>query len=213
MSLLYPIVLNITRFFFKCFYRHRVYGKEHFAPGGALLAGNHTSFLDPPIVAISSLEEVHFLARESLFKNSLFGAFIRKLNSHPVSGDATDIAVFRTITQLLKEGKKVVLFPEGTRSLDNRLGDIKPGIGLLVARANAFIIPLYIHGAYEVWSRKQTFPKPWGKTACVFGSPIYYKDFSHLEKKEANAAIAQKLFDSISALRKWYEEGAKGVPP
>jgi 1-acyl-sn-glycerol-3-phosphate acyltransferase len=213
MSLLYPIVLNATRFFFKCLYRHRVYGKEHFAPGGALLAGNHTSFLDPPIAAISSPEEVHFLARESLFKNPLFGAFIRKLNSHPVSGDASDIAVFKTITQLLKEGKKVVLFPEGTRSVDDRLGEIKPGIGMLVSRAQAFIIPMYIHGAFEIWGRKRKFPKLWGKTACVFGSPIYYKDFSHLDKRETNTAIAQKLFDSISALRKWYEDGAIGLPP
>lgn len=213
MSFLYRVVLFCAWLVFKVFYRHRVYGYEHFYPGAAVIAGNHTSFLDPPIVSISWPEEVHFLARDTLFKIPLFGKFIRALNSHPVSGDGGDAVVFRTVVKLLNEGKKIILFPEGTRSESKELGQIKPGIALLISRTNSAIIPTYIHGAYEIWNRHRRFPKPWGKTACVFGTPILWQSYAHLEKKEAQNAVAEKLRESILALKDWYERGAIGTPP
>lgn len=213
MHFLYRFVLFLAWSFCRLFYRHRAYGHEHFFEGGALIASNHTSFLDPILLSISWPEEVHFLARESLFKAGGFGAFIRALNAHPVSGGASDVAVFRAISTLLKEGKKVILFPEGTRSKENKLGPIKPGISMLISRSNAAILPTYIHGSYEVWNRKMKLPKLWGKTACIFGTPIYYSDFAHLDKREAQEAIAAKLSLSIDQLRAWYEGGAKGIPP
>jgi 1-acyl-sn-glycerol-3-phosphate acyltransferase len=213
ISLLYRCVLFSVWLFFKVFYRHRVYGYEHFYPGAAVIAANHTSFFDPPIVSLSWPQEVHFLARDSLFKNPLFGRFIRALNSHPVSGDGGDAVVFRTVVKLLNEGKKIILFPEGTRSERDELGQIKPGIALLISRTNSAIIPAYIHGAYQIWNRHRSFPKLWGKTACVFGSPILWESYAHLEKKEAQIAIAEKFRESILALRRWYENGAIGTPP
>lgn len=212
-SWIYKTVLFLTWALFKILYRHRVYGYEHFYPKAAVIAANHTSFLDPPAVSISWPQEVHFLARESLFKNPLFGRFIRALNSHPISGDAGDAIVFKTIMKLLDEGRKIILFPEGTRSDNDELGPIKPGIALLISRTNSAIIPAYVHGTYQIWSRQRLFPKLWGKTACVFGTPILWESYAHLEKKEAQKAVADKLRDSILALRKWYESGAKGTPP
>jgi 1-acyl-sn-glycerol-3-phosphate acyltransferase len=213
MSLLYRVTLFLAWLFFKVCYRNRVYGAERFPEGGAILASNHVSFLDPPLISISSPVEVHFLARESLFKNPLFGAYIRSLNAHPVSGDVGDISVFKTITQLLSEGKKVILFPEGARSFDNELGEIKPGISLLVSRSNSAIVPAYLQGTFTAWGRKRKFPKLWGKTACIFGTPIAWKDFAHLDKKEAQKALAERLRQEILALRAWYEAGAQGNPP
>ncbi len=205
MSLLYRITLFLAWAFYKIFYRCKVYGLENFYEGGAIIAANHTSFLDPPIVSISWPQEVHFLARESLFKNPLFGWLIRSLNAHPVSGEASDTKVFKTICALLSEGKKVILFPEGTRSPDNTLAPIKPGIAMLISRTNTAIIPVYIHGTYDIWGKSRKFPKLFGKTACIFGPPILWSSFSHLEKKEAQQAVATKLSESILALRAWYE--------
>lgn len=212
-NLLYRAILTGAKLYFKIFYRHKVYGREHFCPGGAIIAGNHASFFDPPIAAISSPQEVHFLARETLFKNPLFGGLIRALNSHPVSGDPSDIGVFRLITSLLKEGKKVILFPEGQRASQDALGVIKPGIGMLLSRSGAFVLPIYIHGTFQVWNRFMRLPKLFGKTASVFGSPIRWEEFAHLEKKEAQRAFAERLTDSLTRLRNWYEEGAHGTPP
>jgi cytidylate kinase len=212
-GLFYRMIIFFAWLIGKIFYRLKVYGLEHYYPRGAILAANHTSFLDPPIVAVAWPEEVHFLARESLFKNRFFGAFIRNVNTHPVSGNASDISVMKTLMGLLEEGKKVILFPEGTRSKNGELQHLKPGISMLISRTKTAIIPVYIDGAYRAWSRNQKLPRLFVKVACVFGTPITWESFSHLDKKEAQKQISEKLTASILALKKWYEDGAEGVPP
>jgi 1-acyl-sn-glycerol-3-phosphate acyltransferase len=213
ISWLYRVILFLTWVFFKLIYRHKVYRADRNYEGSAIIAANHTSFFDPPILAISWPEEVHFLAREGLFKNPLFGALIRKLNAHPVSGDAGDIAVFRTICSLLHEGKKLILFPEGKRADSDGLDELKPGIAMLISRSQSAVIPAYIHGTFTIWNRWHKFPRLWGKTACVFGSPILWRDFAHLDKREAQQALTAKVAESIEALRYWYQNGAHGNPP
>jgi len=208
----YRFTLCVAWGVFRLLYRHQIYGLEHYIKRAAIIAPNHTSYWDPPLVAVSWPEEVHFLAREGLFRNPVFGAFIRKMNSHPVSGDVGDVSVFKTIIELLKEGKQLVLFPEGGRT-EGELGEIKPGIGMLVMRSNAVIVPTYIHGASRIWGRKKKFPKLFGKTAVVFGTPIAWESFSHLEKKEAQIAIADALHTSILKLKEWYDSGQIGIPP
>jgi 1-acyl-sn-glycerol-3-phosphate acyltransferase len=214
MSFLYRITLFVAWLLLKVFYRNKVYGLgKHYYPDAAIIAANHHSNFDPPILAVSWPQEVHFLAKEGLFKNRFFGKFITSLNAHPVSGDASDIGVFREITSLLKEGKKVILFPEGTRGQTEELAPLKPGIGLLVMRSQAAIVPAYIHGTLKVWGPGKKLPRLFGKVACVFGSPLRYEAFSHLEKREAHQAIADALRESILALKSWYLNGAKGTPP
>lgn len=213
MNLLYRFVLCITWFFFRIFYRHKVYGLEHYVQRASIIAPNHTSYYDPPIASLSWPDEVHFLAKEGLFKPFLFGSFIRALNSHPVQGDVGDISVFKTIIKLLKEGKPLILFPEGKRT-DGEIGEIKPGIGMLLMRSKAAIIPTYIYGASKVYGKNRKFPKLFGgKTACVFGTPILWESFAHLEKREAQELIAKTLSDALHDLKNWYESGAKGTPP
>jgi len=138
---------------------------------------------------------------------------IRNLNTHPVSGEAGDIGVMKTILSLLEQGKKVVLFPEGTRSKNGELQPFKHGISMLVARSKTAIIPVYVDGAYRAWNRSQKFPRLFVKVTCIFGTPITWESFSHLDKKEAQKQIAEKLHADILGLKKWFEEGAHGVPP
>ncbi|HSX12696.1 MAG TPA: lysophospholipid acyltransferase family protein, partial [Rhabdochlamydiaceae bacterium] len=213
MKPFYRFVLFLAWCVYKILYRHKVYGLEHYYSGPGILAANHVSYLDPPIVAISWPEEIHFLAKESLFKPFLFGRMIRALNSHPVTGEVNDISVFKTLIQLLKEGKKVILFPEGLRSENGQLEPLKPGIGLLAARANAAIIPTYIFGAFQIWDIHHKLPKLYGRTICIFGKPILWQDFARFEKKEAQAQLIERLTEALLNLKSWYEEGAKGIPP
>ncbi len=209
----YRFILFLAKCFFKLFYRHKVYGVEHFCGGGAIIASNHVSNLDPPALAISSPEELHFLAKEELFKNPLFGRLIRALNSHPVTGGAGDIAVMRLICQLLGEGKKVLLFPEGKRGEKDELDTLKPGVALLIARSNTAVIPAYIDGTYSIWSRERRLPKLFGRTVVVFGTPIRWSDFAHLEKRQAQEQFTVQLTRSLNQLREWYKKGAQGTPP
>jgi 1-acyl-sn-glycerol-3-phosphate acyltransferase len=211
-NLLYKVVYFVVFWLFKLFYRHKIYGTEHFYPGAAILAANHVSFLDPPILSISAPQEVHFLARQTLFNNPLFAALIRNLNAHPISGKAQDIGVFKMIVSILKEGKKVIMFPEGKRSANGQMQSIKPGISLLISRTKGAVIPAYIHGTYEIWPRNRKWPKLRGRTACVFGSPIFF-EAAESDKKIAQDLIAKQIEDAILSLKTWYEEGAKGSPP
>ncbi|GAB4186136.1 MAG: hypothetical protein Tsb0015_03750 [Simkaniaceae bacterium] len=213
MHFFYRMVLCLVWIVFKIFYRLRVFGREHFYTGEGIIAANHASYFDPPVVAISAPEEIAFLARKSLFKPFIFGRLIRALNSYPVSGNATDISVFKTIISLLEHGKKVLLFPEGSRSFNGEIQPFKEGISFLMLKAKSPVIPTYVHGTHEIWGRHKKLPRWFGKTACVFGSPIYFHEFSHLPRKDALKQITIRLQEALSALKTWYENGAKGSPP
>ncbi len=213
VSFIYRLVLFGSWIIGKMFYRLKVYGLEHFYPRGAILAANHTSFLDPPIVSTSWPEKVHFLARKSLFRSRWFGGLIRKLNAHPVSGEAGDLGVMKTVIALLEEGQKVVLFPEGTRSETGEVRPLKPGLGLLVSKSKSALIPVYIEGAYKVWDKKRKFPRPFGKIRCVFGSAITWDSVAGLDKKEAQLVLVQRLEEAWKNLKAWLEAGAVGIPP
>lgn len=212
-NLTYKIVLFLVFWFFKIVYRHKIYGAENFYSGAAILAANHCSFYDPPLLSVSTPYEVHFLARKTLFDHAMFGALIRRLNAHPVSGKAQDAAVFKTIVQLMKEGKKVIIFPEGKRSRDGHLQSIKPGVGLLISKTKAAVIPAYLHGTFSIWPSSKKLPSLRGKTACVFGKPLYFSFDSSKDSRSQQEEISQQIERSILELKKWYEEGAQGTPP
>jgi 1-acyl-sn-glycerol-3-phosphate acyltransferase len=213
MKFFYWLTTSTLALFFKIFYRHKVYGLEHIQKGRAIIAPNHTSFFDPPIIAASLREEMSFLARKTLFDSSFFGWLIGRLNAYPVTGTTQDLNSIKLICKLLSEDKKVVIFPEGLRSSDGTLGNIKSGIGMLALRAQSPVIPVYLSGCFEVWGRSRRFPRLKGKTACVFGTPIEINTFNDLAKKEAQEAIATSVKTAITNLEIWYKNGAQGSPP
>jgi cytidylate kinase len=211
-SWFYSFVIASVAIFLKLFYSHKIYGQNHIRPGAAILASNHVSYLDPPIISVSCPGEVFFLARKTLFKG-WFGKMIFSLNARPVNSGAANLQLFRDISHLLEEGKKVILFPEGTRSPDGNLGEIKSGIFLLFQRTHCAIQPGYIAGSFSIWGRQKKLPKLSGRTACIFGSPILWDRYEGMAKKEAEEKFIHDLRASILSLKKWYEEGAKGTPP
>jgi cytidylate kinase len=213
MSPLYGLVLFIVWIFFKLFYRLKVHGINNFIKGPAMIASNHVSYYDPPAIAVSSMEEVHFLAKESLFRNSCFGWLIKKLNSHPISRGASDVTSFKKVVSLLNKGDKVILFPEGERSGDGKLSKILPGIGLLVYLSKCAVIPTYIFGSYSLWNRTRKIPKIFGKVHVVFGTPISFAQCDHLDKRACMEKVNNLLEEALFKLEKWCEDGFKGTPP
>lgn len=200
MQLFYKFSHTLVRFLFKCLYRHRIYGNDNLIEGPAIIAPNHISFLDPPLVGASYPEPVAFLAKDSLFKKPLLGTMIRNLNAYPVSGKIKDTASIKVILGILKEQKKVIIFPEGIRTHDGKLSSIKPGICMLAMRANVPIIPVHIKGTFEIWPRSRSFPKLWGKTQCVFGEPIHPRSYEGLSKKEAQEKMTLEIKKRINDL-------------
>lgn len=213
MNLFYPITAFLFRIFFRLFYHLKVYGTASFYEGGAVIAPNHASYYDPPVIGVSCPGEVHYLARIGLFQKPFLRFFITRLNAHPVTATARDTESFKMIRRLISEGKKVVIFPEGVRSPDGVLNPVKPGIAMLALLCKCPVIPVYIHGTYEVWNRDRKYPKLSGKIACVFGAPINWKEYASLDKTEGRLLLTDRVRHDIEALKQWYENGAKGPIP
>jgi cytidylate kinase len=213
MRFTYGLVLALAKVYLKLFFRLKVYGEKHFHAGSAIIAANHASNLDPPVVSVACPEEVHFLAKDSLFKSPLFGRFIRHLNAHPVAREAADTATFKLIIGLLKSGHKVILFPEGSRTPDGELQPIERGLPFLMMKARCRIQPAYVQGTWDAWPVGRSLPKLFGKIVCVFGSPIEWEEFEYLGKREAEERIIERLNASLRSLKQWLENGAQGDPP
>lgn len=212
MSYFYTISRLFLKGLFKVTYRHEVIIADGVVyPESAIIAANHASFLDPPIVAASWPKPIHFLARKTLFDAEPLRSIITNLNAHPLSG-ANDTSSLKLVLQLLSEGKKVLLFPEGTRSNTGEFGTFKQGIGMLARKSGAAIIPTYIHGSYNAWPKNKKYPTLFGvKTACIFGKPFYASDFDEQDPKELQQKIANHLHNEIAALKSSYLRSRSSV--
>lgn len=210
----YWLISACLKGFFLLFYHLKIYGKNKIPKGAAIIAPNHTSFLDPPLMGAIWPEEVHYLARASLFRNPILRFFVKALNAHPVHGSAQDIASFKMIYALLMQGKKVVIFPEGIRSQDGSLQPIKTGVAMLALKAKCPIIPVYIAGTFDAWPRRNRWPKLWGqRITCVCGNAIEIGPYLEMNKKEAQEALTVCLEQSLKHLENWFKHGAQGDPP
>ena len=211
--LFYRFSRKLVEIFFRLFYRMKVYGeKEHFFKGNAIIAGNHVSYFDPPFVGVAWPEVIHYFARDTLFDQPVLGFLLRSYNVHPLSSKTATGAI-KLVSELLDQDLKVVIFPEGTRSERDEIIDPKPGFAMIAQKTNSPVIPVYVHGAYDIWNRYRKWPKLSGRLVCVFGSPIFLDQFKDLSKKEAQNALMDAWVESIEHLKKWYLDGAKGTPP
>lgn len=212
-NLIYFLASTVLRLFFKFFYRLKIYGSLDNLPAKAVVAANHTSYFDPPLLTVLFKNQIHFMARSSLFRFPIFSWIIRKLNAHPVDRDGADLGAIKTICHIIEQNNRVILFPEGTRSSNGELGKIKGGFALIMERTHCDLIPIYIHGAYEAWSRSKKIPKLFGKIECVIGEPILWEHFSHLSKKELQHELTLELTKRLNDLKIWLCSGTKGPIP
>ena len=212
MSFFYQSVRFLLKGYFLLFYQYQIYGQQHIPKGAGLIAANHTSYFDPPLLAASFQDEIHFLARSSLFKKRFFAYFIRRLNAHPLVQEQGHAQAFKLTLKLLKKDDKVVIFPEGERSDTGQLQAFKEGASKLAISARVPIIPVYISGSWAAWPKAKKYPLWYGKITCVIGSPLYSSAVKG-HKKEAQQELTAALKKKLEALKMWYEAGAQGTPP
>jgi 1-acyl-sn-glycerol-3-phosphate acyltransferase len=200
-SLFYRFIMGFAKLFFKLFFRVKIEGLQNFEKGAALIASNHVSYLDPPLIAISCPEETHFIAKDSLLRSAFFKKIFVALNTHAVKGGVKDVHTFKKIHQLLEEGKKVILFPEGTRGRSSEIGNLKRGIASIFCKSHATIIPVYLHGTYEAWGRRHKFPRI-GKTLIVrFGPGIHWEEFAHINPAHIEEIFLERLSLELHKLK------------
>jgi len=160
--------------------------------GGFLLVCNHQSFLDPMLTALPTARMCCFAARDSLFKIPAFGRLIHSVNAIPIKRGQPDLRAMRKCIERLKQGFGLVLYPEGTRTSDGKIGPLKPGFGLLARRAAVPIIPAVIDGAYECWPRHKKIFRP-GKVTVNYAKPISYEEIAAMNDEELAKMLTDRL--------------------
>lgn len=160
--------------FFKTFYFLRIEGRENIpAKGPFLLASNHQSYFDPPLVGLCAPLPVSFMAWAALFRGPRwFARMINNMGAFPVDLEKSDPASFRLALEVLKSGAPLVIFPEGARQDVGKLMEMREGAIRLAMYAGAPIVPVRIEGAWAAWPKPRKFPKMFKAIKVTFGPPI-----------------------------------------
>ena len=189
----YWIVKWICRTYCILFFRFRAYGRENVPDNGAfILASNHQSYLDPIFCGLALKRRLHFVARDSLFRNWFFAGLIYSLNAISVKPDKPDVSSMKRIIATLKEGRGVCLFPEATRTSDGRILPFKPGFGLLCRRAEATVVPVLLDGAFECWPRHKRIFSP-GPISVCYGKAITAEQVKKMDNRELAKVVTRRL--------------------
>ena len=186
---------------FRAFYGMRIEGREHLiTEGPVLVASNHQSFMDPPLIANLYDTPMYFLARKTLFRGFCNWLY-RQWNAFPVDQDKPDLAGLKQIIRLLKQGQRVAIFPEGARTIDGSLGEAAPGIGFVVAKSGSVIQPIRIRGAFEALPRGASFLRP-SRVSITVGPAIRLtpEELKQASTKGGYDHLAKRIMLAIAAL-------------
>ena len=191
----YAVSQFVSWFLFVLVFGFRSFGRLRLpSHGGCIIACSHQSFLDPIIVGFSCRRAVRYLARGSLFRSRLFGAFIASYGAMQVERDEADVGAVRQCIEHLHRGEMVLLFPEGTRTRTGEIGPLKPGVCLISSRAGVPVVPAAVEGSLAAWPRGRLLPMP-RKIRIAYGEPVMPggEGVSHRETAERLRAKMKEL--------------------
>jgi 1-acyl-sn-glycerol-3-phosphate acyltransferase len=198
---------RFARMFFQViacrFWKIHVFNR-HFEPtsGSVVYISNHQSFMDPVLIGFAVRRPMNFMARDSLFRFPICKQIITATNAFPVKRNTADTGAMKEALRRLKAGGQLAIFPEGTRTLDGRIGEFLPGVALLAQRAARWVVPVLIDGAFEVWPRWQKLPTPGGKITVQYAPPIPQSEIRKLSPTQFVARIREQLIDMQSEVRR-----------
>ncbi len=207
MNFVYFLGWASFRLLFTVYFRWRAYNPERVPlTGPVILAANHASFIDPPLVGSALNRSIHYLARENLFRFPVLGWILHKWQSVPVDREGGGAKGLKAILDRLLAGGGIILFPEGTRTRDGCLQPARSGIGLTVIKSNAPVVPVRVFGTYEAYNRRMRFPRP-HRVAVKFGCPLTFeqlraeaKNCSKPRLKEIYQQVANEIMSAIAKL-------------
>jgi 1-acyl-sn-glycerol-3-phosphate acyltransferase len=175
----------------------RVTGSEAIPRSGAvIIASNHISYCDPPVVGSGVPREVHFMAKEELFRNRAFAWLISRYNAIPLKRSVGDVGALRKAVRMLKQGKAVLMFPEGTRSLSGRLLKPKPGIGMIASLASAPVVPAFVTGTNRLGA---AFLRR-AKFSVSFGEPVIPPADEAVGSQDGYVKVTEEVMRRIADL-------------
>ncbi|MFI5381211.1 MAG: lysophospholipid acyltransferase family protein [Tepidisphaerales bacterium] len=171
-SLLYGFLRIAAQMVAKVFLDFKCWGVRNVPrKGGVVLVCTHQSHVDPVLYAVNIKRQISYFAKAELFENRYFGAFIRSVHAFPVRRGEADIGAIKEAIRRVKAGHALVVFPEGTRSVDGAIKPLEPGIGLIARRAGVPVIPAVIDGSWKVLPKGAKFPRP-QRVRALYGKPL-----------------------------------------
>lgn len=192
MNRFYRIALPLVGFFFRLVYPLKIVGREHIPEGAALVCGNHSSYADPVMAAIAftGRHPLHFMAKADLFQKPFLHWVLKKAEAFPVERGKADVAAIRTAMKYLKNGEKVMLFPQGKRVREHEMADAKTGAAMIAIRTGVPIVPMYIVEKRRIFR----------KNLLVIGKAYCPEVGSRKATAEEYRAVADDLLARIFAL-------------
>lgn len=196
-----PALLDVVRPFVwlsaRVYFGIRFAGVEHIPREGPLIiAPNHVTFADPPLVSIPVRRRIHYMAWDALFRVPVFSSLIRMLDAFPVDIESADARATREAVRLLDAGAAVMIFPEAGRSVDGRLGRFKLGAFRLACSRGVPVLPVTIIGAHEAWPPGRALPRP-GRLTIVY-HPLATPPAS-TDVRSGARALADAVRDAIAS--------------
>ncbi len=173
MQRVYGLCHYILRVLYDMFFRGEVVGLENMpARGGVLLAANHASHLDPPMIGCQISRQIAYFARKTLWKGGISSWWLDSVGTIPVDRDGgQDVSAIKRVLKAIKEERGLILFPEGTRSPDGKLQPAKAGVGFIACKTQVPVVPVRIFGSFEAFGKGRKL-KPGTPVTIVFGKPI-----------------------------------------
>ena len=200
MTFWYLLGSSLSRAIAQTFFRYRVIGAENIIQEGpAILACNHASFLDPPLAGVAGKRAIHYLARKSLLDWPVLGPILPELNVIPVDPKNAERSALMGIIRVIRSGGAALIFPEGTRTRDGNLQSAQPGIGMIVAKTGAPVVPMRIFGSFEAFPRDRKTPRCVPITVVV-GLPLRFKA-GDLDGREAYQETSDRIMDAVATLK------------
>ncbi|MBQ8003539.1 MAG: 1-acyl-sn-glycerol-3-phosphate acyltransferase [Oscillospiraceae bacterium] len=191
MMRLYKFFYSLIIPFFRILYRVRITGRENIPEGSAVVCANHTSMTDPFFVAMAFglREQLVFLGKIEVFRMPVIGAVLRGIQAIPVDRGSTSMSTLREAISRLKEGRKVMIFPEGTRVKANAdASGAKTGAAMMACRADAPMLPVYI-------SVKR---KLFGRVDVIIGKPVDTHSFEGTGSAKYKAVVENVFCEILS---------------
>ncbi len=172
------------------FFRLRVRGKENLPAGGCVVASNHSALIDPILIifALGWQKTYRVMGKKELFPNKLFGAVLRWVGVFPVDRSKNDVNAMKTAIQTLKDGKRLIIFPEGTRVKEGQ-GEAKLGAAMFAMRTKVPIVPVYVTRDKRIFRRSEV----------IFGQPIP-SDGPAKPTSEDYRALSEQMMAQIALL-------------
>ncbi len=199
---------KFTIYAFNVLYPVKIIGRENIPEGGAILVCNHYRAIDPGFVARAYIDDAFYLAKKELFSNKLMIKILKSYGAIPIDRDNPDIKTMFSILKILKEGHKLVIFPEGTRNKSgtDELQPLKPGSAMFAVKAKCPIVPMML-------LKKSKFLR---KTYLIVGEPFelseyYGKQLTDDDVKKLDLIVSEKMKEQHAKLRSMFNEKGKFI--